>query len=112
MDTFFRSTHYGGDERVEVTGTRGYVRCDRISAQGVQEPALEIYRDGEIRSYHAVSDTPPDAFTAMAARNVACLTGEVPTPLMDGSVAREVLAVLVAGLESHRQGRPIDLPAH
>jgi predicted dehydrogenase len=112
VDTFFHSTHYGGDERVEVTGSKGYVRCNRISAQGVQEPALEVYRDGEIRSYHALSDTPPDAFTAMAERNVAYLTGEVATPLMDGAVAREILAVLLAGLESHRQGRPIDLPAN
>ena len=109
VDTFFQSTHYGGDERIEVTGSKGYVRCNRISAQGVQEPSVVVYRDGEIRGYHALPDTPPDAFAAMAARNVAYLTGEVPTPLMDGAVAREILAVLVAGLESHRLGKPVDV---
>ena len=110
VDTFFHSTHYGGDERVEVTGSKGYARCNRISSQGVQEPSVEVYRDGEIRGYHALPDTPPDAFAAMAARNVAYLTGAADTPLMDGTVGREILAVLVAGLESHRLGMPVDLP--
>jgi predicted dehydrogenase len=37
VDTYFHSSHYTGDERIEVTGTRGYLRTNRISAQGVQE---------------------------------------------------------------------------
>ena len=49
IDMYFRSSHYTGDERIEVTGTRGYVRTNRISAQGVQEPAVLLYRDGETR---------------------------------------------------------------
>jgi predicted dehydrogenase len=110
VDTFFHSTHYGGDERVELTGSKGFVRCNRISAFGIQEPAVVVYRDGQIRGYHALDDTPPDAFAAMAKRNVDYLTGEAATPLMDGSVAREILSVLVAGLESHRLGVPVDVP--
>ena len=30
-DMYFRSDYYADDERVEVTGTRGWVRCNRIS---------------------------------------------------------------------------------
>jgi len=29
LDQYFRSEWYTGDERVELTGTRGYVRCNR-----------------------------------------------------------------------------------
>ena len=28
---------------------------------------MVVYRDGETHSYHALEDTPPDAFAAMAA---------------------------------------------
>jgi predicted dehydrogenase len=110
VDTFFRSSHYGGDERVEVTGSKGFVRCNRISAQGIQEPSVVLYRDGEMRSFHALDDRPPDAFAAMVARSVAFFRGREPDPVMDGPVAREVLSVLLAALESHRLGHPVDVP--
>lgn len=108
IDTYFRSTHYGGDERVEVTGTRGFVRCNRISAQGIEEPSVVLYRDGETESFHAFDDTPPDAFAAMAARTVAAFT-EGDAPLLDATEARHVLVALMAALESHRIGSPVDV---
>jgi predicted dehydrogenase len=109
IDTFFRSTHYGGDERVEVTGSRGFVRCNRISAFGIEEPSLVLYRDGETRSFHALADTPPDAFAAMVGRSAAFYTGKDAHPVMSGSTARDVLAVLVAALESDRKGVPVEV---
>ena len=110
IDTYFRSSHYGGDERVEVTGTKGFARCNRISACGIQEPSLVLYRDGEVRGFHALDDRPPDAFAAMAARSVAVFK-EGADPLMDASVARQVLVTLLAALDSHRLGTPVDVPA-
>ena len=109
VDMFFQSSHYGGDERVEVTGSKGFVRCNRISAYGVQEPSVVLYRDGEVRAFHALEDRPPDAFAAMADRSVAFYQGRAPEPLMDGATARDILSVLVAALESHRLGRAVDL---
>jgi predicted dehydrogenase len=109
IDTYFRSSHYGSDERIEVTGTEGFVRCNRISAFGIQEPSLVLYREGEVRAFHALADTPPDAFAALVARSVAFYRGETDGPLMDGPAAREVLAVLLAALDSSRRGIPVDL---
>jgi predicted dehydrogenase len=108
IDTYFRSTHYGGDERVEVTGSEGYVRCNRISACGVQEPSVVLYREGEIRAFHALDDAPPDAFAAMAARTVEVFTAGA-APLLDGSSARHVLVALLAALESNRTGSFVDV---
>ena len=109
IDTYFRSSHYTGDERVEVTGTRGFVRCNRISAFGVQEPSVVVYRDGETRSFHALDDKPTDAFAAMAERSVAYFTGAASAPTMAGEEARRVLEVLLAGIESARRQTPVDL---
>jgi hypothetical protein len=59
---YFRSDYYGGDERVEVTGTKGFARFNRMSAHGIQEPPLVVYRDGEMRGYHALGDDPVKHF--------------------------------------------------
>jgi predicted dehydrogenase len=111
IDTYFRSSHYTGDERIEVTGTRGYVRANRISAQGVQEPAVLLYRDGETRQFHDLDDRPPDAFRASTAHAVAFYRGEIEQPVMGSEAAHHVLTALIAALESHRLGHVVNVGA-
>ena len=48
-DLYLRSDYYTNDERWEVTGTKGYARVNRIIGRGIQQPSLEVYRDGEMR---------------------------------------------------------------
>jgi predicted dehydrogenase len=110
LDMYFRSSHYTGDERIEITGTRGYVRTNRISAQGVQEPAVVMYRDGETRAFHDIDDRPPDAFRASTAHALAFYRGEVAEPVMGPDVSRHVLAALVAALDAHHLGHAVDVP--
>ena len=109
IDTYFRSSHYTGDERIEVTGSRGYVRTNRISAQGIQEPAVVLYRDGETRAFHDIDDRPPDAFRASTEHAMAFYRGTVTHPIMSGPDARHVLAALMAALESSRVGHAVDV---
>jgi len=109
MDMYFRSSHYTGDERVEVTGTRGYVRTNRISAQGVQEPAVVLYRDGETRGFHDLDDRPPDAFRASTDHALAYFRGDAIEPVLGPDASRHVLEALLAALESNATGRAIDL---
>lgn len=108
QDMYFRSDYYTCDERIEVTGTTGYARCNRISARGVQEPSVVSYREGEMRSWHALDDDPPSAFRASTAHGIDHLRGKV-APLMDGAFARDVLAALLTALESARVGHPLDV---
>ena len=110
LDQYFRSDYYTGDERIEVTGTSGYVRCNRISAFGVQEPSVEVYKDGEIRSYHALPDTLPAGFMASTDAGLAYLRGETSDLTMSGDESRAVLEVLLAAVESGRIGVPVDVP--
>jgi predicted dehydrogenase len=108
VDTYFRSSHYTGDERVEVTGSKGYARCNRISAQGIQEPSVLVYSDGTTRGYHDIDDRPPDAFAEMARRSVSFFRGEAE-PVMSGAQARSVLGALTAALESATAGRAVEV---
>jgi predicted dehydrogenase len=107
-DTYFRSDFYTCDERVEVTGTRGYVRCNRISACGVQEPSVVVYSEGETRGYHALDDTPPTAFRASTAHPLDLVT-KGAAPCLAAADARHVLAALEAAIESSRTGRAVDV---
>lgn len=109
-DMFFRSDYYTGDERIEVTGRKGYARLNRISAHGIQEPSVVVYRDGELRGYHAIDDRPPDAFRTSTNHALAWFRGEDDNLVMDGATAREVLVALVTALDSSDQGRPLDVP--
>src|SRR5262249_55479855 len=61
-DMYYRSDYYADDERVEVTGTRGYVRCNRISGRGVQEPSVVVYPHPQMPAYHPLPDEPPHPF--------------------------------------------------
>jgi predicted dehydrogenase len=55
-DMYLRSDYYTNDERWEVTGKKGYARVTRCTGRGIQQPSLEVYADGEMRSYHALDD--------------------------------------------------------
>lgn len=109
-DTYFRSDWYTGDERIELTGTRGYARCNRISASGVQEPSVEVYAEGEVRSYHALADTLPAGFAASTDHALRYLRGVDGELVMSGGTARRVLVALLAAVESARSGVPVDVP--
>jgi predicted dehydrogenase len=108
-DTYFRSEYYTCDERVEVTGSRGSVRCNRISASGRQEPSVEVYREGEVRAYHALADSGDAGFVASTQALVAYLRGEAPHPALDGDTAHAVLTTLLAALDSSARDVPVDV---
>lgn len=110
IDTYFKSDFYSCDERVEVTGRRGSVRCNRISSFGRQEPSVEVYREGEIHSFHAIPEGGDAGFAASAAHMVDVLRGHSTEPLMDGDMAQTVLTALLCALESAEAGHPIDVP--
>ncbi len=108
-EMYFRSDYYADDERVEVTCSSGYVRCNRISGRGVQEPAVVVYREGEVRGYHALADQPPDAFAASAAHGIEYFRTGAGDLEIDGQTARTVLASLLTALDSSARGTPLDI---
>lgn len=108
---YFKSDYYSGDERVEVVCEKGYVRANRISAFGVQEPSVEVYKDGEIHSYHALDSSLADSFARMADYTADLFRTGEPDVLLTGPAAREILVTLLTALDSSREGRPLDVPA-
>lgn len=104
IDMYLRSDYYTNDERWEVTGRRGYARVNRCTGRGIQQPSLEVYVDGEMRSYHALDDDWASSFRDCGHHWLRWLhTGEGPM-LWSGEEAVDVLRFALATYASHAAG--------
>ncbi len=109
IDMYLRSDYYTNDERWEVTGRRGYARVNRCTGRGIQQPSLEVYVDGEMRSWHALDDDWGSSFRDSGRHWLRWLhTGEGPL-LWSGAEAVDVLRfALAAYASSAAGGRGVD----
>jgi predicted dehydrogenase len=104
MDMYLRSDYYTNDERWEITGSRGFARVNRITGRGIQQPSLEIYADGEMRSYHALDDDWASSFRDSGRHWLRWLqTGEGPL-MWSGAEAVDVLRFALAAYASSASG--------
>jgi predicted dehydrogenase len=103
-DMYLRSDYYTNDERWEVTGRRGYARVNRCTGRGIQQPSLEIYADGEMRSFHALDDDWASSFRDSGRHWLRWLhTGEGPL-WWSAQEATHVLRFALAAYESSARG--------
>jgi predicted dehydrogenase len=109
VDMYLRSDYYTNDERWEVTGRRGYARVNRCTGRGIQQPSLEVYVDGEVRSYHALDDDWASSFRDSGRHWLRFLRGSNDPLLWSGQQAVEVLRfALAAYASSDRGGAGVD----
>ena len=105
VDMYLRSDYYTNDERWEVTGRRGFARVNRCTGRGIQEPSLEIYLDGEMRSFHALDDDWASSFRDSGRHWIETLrTGDGPL-LWGAEEALDVLRFALAAYESSAKRR-------
>ena len=101
---YLRSDYYTNDERWEITGRAGYARVNRCTGRGIQQPSLEVYLDGEMRSYHALDDDWGSSFRDSGRHWLRWLhTGEGPM-LWSGEEAMDVLRFALAAYASSAAG--------
>jgi predicted dehydrogenase len=104
IDMYLRSDYYTNDERWEITGRQGYARVNRCTGRGIQQPSLEVYVDGEMRSYHALDDDWASSFRDSGRHWLRWLrTGEGPL-LWSGREAVDVLRFALAVYASSEAG--------
>ena len=103
-ELYLRSDYYTNDERWEVTGRKGFARVNRCTGRGVQQPSLDVYADGEMRSYHALDDDWASSFRDSGRHWLRWLhTGEGPM-LWSGDEAVDVLRFALAAYASSDAG--------
>jgi len=104
MDMYLRSDYYTNDERWEITGSKGFARVNRCTGRGIQQPSLEVYADGEMRSHHALDDDWGSSFRDSGRYWLRWLhTGEGPL-LWSGQEAVDVLRFALAAYQSSAKG--------
>jgi len=104
IDMYLRSDYYTNDERWEVTGRRGYARVNRCTGRGIQQPSLEVYADGEMRSFHALDDDWASSFRDSGRHWLRWLrTAEGPM-LWSATEATDILRFALAAYASSATG--------
>jgi predicted dehydrogenase len=104
IDMYLRSDYYTNDERWEVTGRQGYARVNRCTGRGIQQPSLEVYADGEMRSFHALDDDWASSFRDSGRHWLRWLhTGDGPL-LWSAAEAVNVLRFALAAYASSAAG--------
>jgi predicted dehydrogenase len=104
VDLYLKSDYYTNDERWEVTGRGGFARVNRCTSRGLQQPSLEVYRDGELHQFHALDDDWASSFAQSGRHWLRYLrTGEGPL-WWDAHGAIDVLRVALAIAESSDRG--------
>jgi predicted dehydrogenase len=104
VDLYLRSDYYTNDERWEVTGRKGFARVNRCTARGIQEPSLEVYLDGEMRSFHALDDDWASSFRRSGEHWLSWLaSGEGPLS-WGAEEATDVLRLALAAYASSERG--------
>jgi predicted dehydrogenase len=104
VDLFLRSDYYTNDERWEVTGRAGFARVNRCTGRGIQQPSLEVYRDGELRGFHALDDDWASSFRDSGHHWLRWLRTREGPLLWGPDQALDVLRVALAIYESSARG--------
>ena len=106
-DTYIKSDYYTNDERFEVTGRAGFARVNRCTSLGIQQPSFEVYRDGELRGYHALEDDWGASFETQTREFYRFLVGGEREPHWNGEEARAVMRFIEAAYESSARNAPV-----
>ncbi len=109
-DMLMKSDYYTNDERFEVTGRKGFVRVNRCTSLGLQQPSVEVYRDGESRNSHALDDDWGSSFDTQTREFYRYLVTGEREAHWNGEEARAVLEFIEAAYESARRNAPVQLP--
>ena len=104
VDMYLRSDYYTNDERFEVTGRRGFARVNRCTARGIQQPSLEVYRDGVTRSYHALDDDWASSFRLSGQHWIEWLASSQGPLWWDLAESVEVLRFALSAYQSDALG--------
>jgi predicted dehydrogenase len=104
VDLYLRSDYYTNDERWEVTGRAGFARVNRCTGKGIQEPSLELYRDGELRSFHALDDDWASSFRASGRHWLRWLRDREGDLMWGPDESLKVLRIAMAIYESSERG--------
>lgn len=102
-----RTDYYASHEQFEIQGESGIITVNRCSDRMLDEPALTLYRDGEVRSWHNIEDDWGESFRLSTLHFIDVLKGRQPQQILTGEEGRRVIELFHMFDRSSRERRLI-----
>lgn len=99
---YIQSKYFSADERVDITGSRGWISVSRCTAKLLDVPALVMYRDGKRYLFDALRTDWLDSFVDSGRHFVDCIL-EDKEPVLTGRRGKEVLQFAFACIAASRE---------
>jgi predicted dehydrogenase len=88
-----RTDYYADAERFEIQGEEGIIQVTRCSDRMLDEPALTLYRDGEVRAFHNLNADWGASFPLSTRHFLDVLLGREPQEALAALEGRRVIAL-------------------
>jgi predicted dehydrogenase len=88
-----RTDYYADSERFEIQGEEGIIHVTRCSGRMLDEPALTLYRGGEVRAFHNLDADWGGSFTLSTRHFLDVLAGKEPQEALSAQEGRRVIAL-------------------
>lgn len=103
-----KSKYYVSDDRIEIHGTKGIIWINRCSGSLLEEPALNLYTDNEVRSFHHVPADWAESFR-LGGRDFIDSILKGKKPPQQPADARKTLAFALAAAKSCTEKREVSM---
>jgi predicted dehydrogenase len=94
-------------ERFEIQGEEGIIQVTRCSDRMLDEPALTLYRDGEVRAFHNLDADWGASFTRSTRHFLDVLLGREPEEALTAQQGRRVIALYDLFQRSNAERRAV-----
>ena len=102
-----RTDYYADAERFEIQGEEGIIHVTRCSDRMLDEPALTLYRSGEVRAFHNLDTDWGASFTLSTRHFLDVFAGREPEQLLTAQAGRRVIALYDLFQRSNAERRAV-----
>jgi len=102
-----RTDYYADAERFEIQGEEGIVQVARCSDRMLDEPALTLYRGGEVRAFHNLDADWGGSFARSTRHFLDALAGREPQEALTAREGRRVIALYDLFQRSNAERRAV-----
>lgn len=107
-DLRIKTNYYAGEDRMEITGSRGIIWVTKCTAEFWDVPPLILYRDGKLTSFHDLETDWQASFDA-ATRNFIDSILNKAEPELTFDEGREIQRIAIAVKQSGDERRMVSL---
>jgi len=107
-DLFIKTNYYAGEDRMEITGSRGIIWVTKCTAEFWDVPSLILYRDGKLTSFHDLETDWQASFDAATRNFIDSILGKAE-PELAFEEGREIQRMTIAVKKSGDEKRFVSL---